>query len=228
MSLPPVVSQEEWQTARDALLVKEKQATRALDALAAERRRLPMVRIEQDYRFEGTGGERSLLDLFEGRRQLVVYHFMFAPGGTPCDGCSSFTDNVGHLAHLHARDTSFALISRATLAEIEGFKARMGWRAPWYSSNGSDFNYDFGVSSDAGESFGLSAFLRDGDEVFRTYFTTSRGSDRLRFDFNVLDLTALGRQETWEDSPEGWPQTAPYVWWRLHDEYEGQAAGARA
>ena len=219
MSLPSIVSQEEWQTARDALLVKEKAATRALDALAAERRRLPMVRIDKPYEFEGPRGRATLLDLFDGRRQLIVYHFMFGPGEHPCTGCSSFTDNVGHLAHLHARDTSYVMVSRAPLAEIRAFQERMGWTVPWYSSYGSDFNRDFGATTDEGESFGISVFLRDRDAVYRTYFTSARGSDRLRFDFNLLDLTPYGRQEEWEDSPAGWPQTPAYEWWRKHDEY---------
>jgi predicted dithiol-disulfide oxidoreductase (DUF899 family) len=221
MTHPAIVSPAEWEAAREALLVKEKEATRALDRLAAERRRLPMVRIDKRYVFQGASGEATLLDLFEGRRQLVVYHFMFGPGEDPCTGCSSFTDNVGNLAHLHARDTSFALVSRAPLAEIQAYQRRMGWTVPWYSSFGGDFNEDFGVSTPEGERFGLSVFLREGDSVYRTYFTSARGVDRLRIDFNLLDLTPLGRQEQWEDSPEGWPQTSPYEWWRKHDEYGG-------
>jgi predicted dithiol-disulfide oxidoreductase (DUF899 family) len=219
---PSIVSPADWETAREALLVKEKEATRALDALAGERRRLPMVRIDEEYAFEGPGGPATLLDLFDGRRQLIVYHFMFGPGEDPCTGCSSFIDNVGHLAHLHARDTSLVLVSRATQAEIAAFQQRMGWTVPWYSSFGSDFNRDFGTTTDDdGESFGLSVFLRDGDEIYRTYFTSARGVDRLRIDFNLLDLTLLGRQEEWEESPTGWPQTPPYAWWRKHDEYGG-------
>src|SRR3989475_13158754 len=170
MELPKVVSQEEWQAARDELLVKEKEATRARDTLAAERRRLPMVRIDKQYVFEGPNGKATLLDVFEGRLQLLVYHFMFAPGEDPCTGCSSFTDNIGHLAHLHARDTSLVLVSRAPLAQIQQLRDRMGWTLPWYSSNGSDFNFDFGVTVGDDERFGLSVFLRDGDNVFRTYF----------------------------------------------------------
>jgi len=218
-ALPKIVSAEEWLRVREQLLVKEKDLTRQLDALAAERRRLPMVRIEKNYTFDGPRGQVSLLDLFDGRRQLIVYHFMFAPGGKPCTGCSSFTDNIGHLAHLRARDTSLVLVSRAPQAEIQPYKQRMGWTVPWVSSHRSDFNYDFRVTTQDGESFGLSAFLRDGEAVYRTYFTTARGADRLRIDFNLLDLTPLGRQEEWEDSPEGWPQSPPYVWWRKHDEY---------
>ena len=217
--LPPVVSLPEWEAARVKLLIREKEATRALDRLAAERRRLPMVAIEEDYRFEGPHGAATLLDLFEGRRQLVVYHFMLAPGSAPCVGCSSFTDNVPNLAHLRARDTNLVLISRAPIAEIGAVRERMGWTVPWYSSCDSPFNYDFGVSTERGEAFGISVFLRDDERVFRTYFTSARGSDRLRMDFNLLDLTPFGRQEEWEDSPAGWPQTPPYSWWRLHDEY---------
>ena len=225
MQLPEIATAAEWQAARHALLVKEKEATRARDALAAERRRLPMVRIEKDYVFDGARGEARLLDLFDGRHQLILYHFMFAPGvdGWPdagCDGCSMFVDNVGHLAHLHARDTSFVLVSRAPLEKIERYRRRMGWAVPWYSSARSDFNTDFGVTGDAGESFGLSVFLRDGDRVFRTYFTSGRGVEALGSNWTFLDLTPLGRQETWEDSPPGRPQTAPYRWWRRHDEYE--------
>jgi predicted dithiol-disulfide oxidoreductase (DUF899 family) len=223
-NLPPIVSLTEWQAARDKLLVKEKAATRARDALAAERRRLPMVRIEKNYVFEGPNGKASLLDLFEGRRQLIIYHFMFAPGveGWPsagCPGCSLVVDNIGHIAHFHARDVSFALVSHAPLAQIEPYKARMGWTLPWYSSFGSDFNVDFGVTTDEGETFGLSVFLRDGDGVFRTYFTARRGVEALGSVWTFLDLTPFGRQENWEESPAGWPQTAPYEWWRRHDEY---------
>jgi predicted dithiol-disulfide oxidoreductase (DUF899 family) len=224
-NLPQVVSRGEWQAAREELLAKEKEATRARDALAAKRRRLPMVRIEKDYVFEGPEGKASLLDLFDGRRQLIIYHFMFAPGvhGWPsagCDGCSLFVDNIGHLAHLHARDTSLVLVSRAPLANIEPYKERMGWSVPWFSSFGSDFNSDFGVTTDEGETFGLSVFLRDGDRVFRTYYTDGRGVEALGSNWTFLDLTPLGRQEDWEDSPEGWPQSPPYEWWRRHDEYE--------
>jgi predicted dithiol-disulfide oxidoreductase (DUF899 family) len=228
MNLPPVVSPEEWQTALDALRVKEKEATRARDALAAERRRLPRVRIEKNYVFDGPAGEATLLDLFEDRRQLLLYHFMFGPNqDVGCDGCSMFVDQIGHLAHLHARDISFALVSRAPIAKIEGYRERMGWTIPWYSSFKSDFNVDFGVGPETpqegayqdGESFGLSVFIRDGEDVFRTYFTTHRGVEALGSVWTFLDLTPLGRQEEWEDSPAGYPQTKPYEWWRRHDEY---------
>ncbi len=225
LNLPPVVSQDEWEAAVDALRVKEKEATRARDALAAERRRLPMVRIDKEYVFEGQDGKTSLLDLFDGPRQLILYHFMFAPGvhGWPeagCDGCSMFVDQVGHIAHLHARDTSFVLVSRAPIANIERYRKRMGWEIAWHSSAGSDFNVDFGVTTDEGERFGLSVLLRDGEDVYRTYFTSGRGVEALGSVWTFLDLTPLGRQEDWEDSPPGYPQTPPYEWWRRHDEYE--------
>jgi predicted dithiol-disulfide oxidoreductase (DUF899 family) len=206
------------------MLTKEKEATRARDALAAERRRLPMVQIDKDYAFEGTDGTVSLRDLFDGRRQLIVYHFMFDPDWDEgCSGCSMFTDTIGQLAHLHARDTSLVLVSRAPLAKITAFKRRMGWTAPWFSSFGSDFNRDFGVTTDQGETFGLSVFLRDGDRAFHSYFTSGRGVEGLA-GFTFLDLTPFGRQEDWEDSPAGWPQTPNYEWWRLHDRYDTQPA----
>jgi predicted dithiol-disulfide oxidoreductase (DUF899 family) len=222
--LPPIVSQAQWQAAHEALLAREKAATRARDALAAERRRLPMVKVDEDYPFEGAGGRARLLDLFEGRRQLVLYHFMFAPGvdGWPeagCPGCTFFVDQVGHLAHLHARDTSFALVSLAPLDRLVAYRKRMGWAVPWYSSAGTAFNRDFGVTTDRGETFGLSVLLRDGGTIYRTYFTAGRGVEALGSTWTFLDLTPYGRQETWEDSPAGWPQSPPYAWWRRHDEY---------
>jgi len=229
MNLPPVVSPQEWDAALKKLRAKEKQATRARDALAAERRRLPRVRIDREYVFEGRGGKARLLDLFEGRRQLILYHFMFGPNqDAGCDGCSMVVDNVGHLAHLRARGTSFAVVSRAPIAKIEAYRKRMGWTIPWYSSFASDFNHAFGVGPQSprpseyqdGESFGLRVFLRDGDQIHRTYFTAGRGVEALGSVWTFLDLTPLGRQEEWEDSPEGYPQTPPYKWWRRHDEYD--------
>jgi predicted dithiol-disulfide oxidoreductase (DUF899 family) len=219
-ALPQIVSPDEWLKARNKLLVKEKKATRGLDALAGERRRLPMVRIEKAYAFNGPDGEASLLDLFDGRRQLLLYHFMYhADRDKFCDGCSFFADQICHLAHLHARETSFVLVARAPLVKIKRFKKRMGWTLPWFSSWGSDFNNDFEVTTPQGETFGLSVFLRDGDQVFRTYFTDRRGVEHLGSAWTFLDLTPFGRQEDWEDSPSGWPQTPPYTWWRYHDEY---------
>jgi predicted dithiol-disulfide oxidoreductase (DUF899 family) len=228
MNLPPVVSEAEWQAALEEHRAKEKQATRARDALAAERRRLPRVLIDKLYTFRGRQGEATLPDLFEGRPQLLLYHFMFGPSqDAGCDGCSMVADNVGPLAHLHARDTSFAMVSRAPLDKIEPYRERMGWEIPWYSSFESDFNIDFGVGLETpdreqyqdGESFGLSAFIRAGDDVYRTYFTHARGIELLLSPFVLLDWSPLGRQEDWEDSPEGYPQTPPYQWWRRHDEY---------
>jgi predicted dithiol-disulfide oxidoreductase (DUF899 family) len=223
-ALPKIVSPGEWKAAHERLLAKEKAATRARDAMAAERRRQPMMPIDKDYVFEGPDGTASLIDLFEGRRQLIIYHFMFAPGvdGWPhagCPGCSFFADQIGDLSHLQARDTSLALVSRAPLKNIQRYKKRMGWTMPWFSSAGSDFNVDFGLTTDRGETFGLSVFLRDRRRVFRTYFTSQRGVEMLGSPWSFLDLTPYGRQETWEDSPKGWPQTLPYRWWRRHDEY---------
>lgn len=226
---PRIVSMAEWQAAHESLLAKEKAATRARDALAAARRRQPMVRIDKTYLFTGSHGKASLLDLFEGRRQLIVYHFMFGPSRTEgCPGCSMVADQVGHLAHLHARDTSYVLVSRAPLARLEAYRKRMGWSLPWFSSFESDFNHDLGLGpatprpeeEQDGESFGLSVFLHEDGSVYRTYFTSDRGVEALGSVWSLLDLTPLGRQETWEDSPPGYPQTPPYEWWRRHDEYE--------
>ncbi|HEX4564784.1 MAG TPA: DUF899 domain-containing protein [Solirubrobacteraceae bacterium] len=229
MKLPEIVSPDEWEAAQERLREKEKAATRANDALAAERRRLPRLLLEKDYVLEGPRGDTRLLDVFEGRSQLLLYHFMFGPNQKDgCDGCSMFVDQLGHLAHLHARDTSFALVSRAPFPLIEAYRRRMGFQTPWYSAARSELNVDFGISPPQprpgeyhdGETFGLSVFLRDGEKIFRTYFTTGRGVEALGSVWTLLDVTPLGRQETWEDSPEGYPQTAPYEWWRRHDEYE--------
>jgi predicted dithiol-disulfide oxidoreductase (DUF899 family) len=225
-TLPSVVSPSEWQAAREALLEKEKELTRVRDALAAERRRLPMVRVEKNYVFSGPDGNVSLLDLFEGRRQLLLYHFMFAPGvhGWPaagCPGCSMFVDNIGQFTpvHLHARDVSLVLVSRAPLANIEAYRRRMSWPHKWVSSEGNTFNVDYGLTTPEAENHGLSVFVRDRAEVFRTYFTSARGCEALGNVWGFLDATPFGRQENWEDSPPGWPQTPPYQWWRRHDEY---------
>lgn len=221
IALPKIVSRDEWLAARQELLLKEKEATRVYDALNAERRRLPMVRIEKEYAFEGTNGRASLLDLFEGRRQLILYHFMFGPDWEEgCVGCSMVVDHMGHPAHLHARDISRVLVSRAPLKKIESYKARMGWTVAWYSSFGSNFNYDFEVTIGEDEDAGVSIFLRDGDNIYQTYFTTARGIEYLGSNWTYLDLTPFGRQENWEDSPAGWPQTPPYEWWRRHDQYD--------
>jgi len=257
LRFPKVVSREEWLIERKKLLAKEKEFTHQRDALNAERRRLPMVEIDQDYVFDGPDGDVRLIDLFEGRRQLIVYHFMFEPGNPPpdksgepfdegCSGCSMMADNVGYLAHLHARNTTLVLVSRAPLRKIAPFKKRMGWGIPWYSSFGNDFNYDFHVTTDEavapieynyqnkatlekkgetyhlhGEQPGISVFLRDDEgRVFHAYSTYGRGLDMMIGTYHWLDHTPLGRQEDWENSPEGWPQTPTHGWLRHHDKYD--------
>ncbi|HET9046485.1 MAG TPA: DUF899 domain-containing protein [Casimicrobiaceae bacterium] len=243
-NLPEVVSRDAWVAARKALLAKEKALTHERDTVAALRRRLPMVRIDKPYAFDGPRGRAGLVDLFEGRCQLIVYHFMFDPDWKEgCPSCSLVIDNVGHLAHLHARGTSLALVSRAPLERLEPFRRRMGWTLPWYSSFGSDFNYDFDVSHDdrvapvrynyagkaelvakgedyftAGESHGVSVFLHDGGAIFHTYSSYARGCDLLVGTYNWLDLTALGRQEDWEQPPGR--SDGPFMSWvRHHDRY---------
>jgi predicted dithiol-disulfide oxidoreductase (DUF899 family) len=215
--LPSIVSPSEFEAARRALLAEEKALTHQLDALAARRRRLPMTPIS-NYNLTGEHGPTTLRGLFGGHRQLVVYHFMFPPGQTaPCVGCSTFTDNIppDALTHLAQRDTAFALTSPAPLPELLAYRDRMGWRVPWLSTHGTTLEDDLGI----GGGFALSVFLRDGDDLFRSYWTGSRGVDRLRFDFNILDLTPFGRQEEWEDTPDGRPQTPTMQWLRRHDEY---------
>ena len=232
------MSREEWLDARRALLVKEKEATRARDALSKERQALPVVKVDKPYEFESsTSSKLKLLDLFEGRRQLIVYHFMFSPDEDQgCSACSFFGDNIGHLSHLNSRDTTFAAISRAPMSKIEPFRERLGWTFPWYSSGDGDFNYDFNVTftdsrplmynymseddtkrritSPHGSKFtfdlhGLSVFLRDGDTVYHSYSTYARGTDQLVTTYNMLDLTPLGRQEVGTDVAS----------FQYHDEY---------
>ena len=220
MKMPPIVSPQEWEAAREQLLAKEKEVTRARDALAAARRRMPRLAVEKDYAFDGPDGPASLPDLFGGRRQLVVYRFFYEPGvdgwpGKGCPGCSLVADQVAHLAHLNARDTTLAFVSRAPQADIARLKDRMGWEIPWYTLT-DDFDADHGVD----EWHGTNAFLRDDDRIFRTYFVNSRGDEAMGSTWSYLDITALGRQEAWEDSPEGYPQTPPYKWWHRHDEYQ--------
>jgi predicted dithiol-disulfide oxidoreductase (DUF899 family) len=220
MQTPPIVTPEEWEKARAELLVKEKEVTRARDALAAQRRRMPWTPVEKEYAFDGPQGRVSLLDLFEGRRQLIVYQAFFEPGvhGWPehaCQGCSLMADQVADIAHLHARDTSFVFATRGPQADVAPMTSRMGWTMPWYTIT-DDFDVDFGVD----EWHGTNAFIRDGDRVFRTYFINNRGDEALGGTWSYLDLTALGRQEEWEDSPEGYPQTPPYEWWNWHDGYD--------
>ncbi|UFQ15007.1 MULTISPECIES: DUF899 domain-containing protein [Streptomyces] len=226
MGLPDIVTREEWLIAREELLAKEKAATRARDALNAARRRLPMVEVDKEYYFDGSDGKATLLDLFDGREQLIVYHFMFAPEWEAgCRSCSAFLDQIGHLAHLRARGTNFVAVSRAPYTALLTFKARMGWTVPWYSTHGGDFNHDFGAFSaeEPCDVPAINCFLRDGDRVFHTYATFARGLDGLGSTTSLLDLTALGRQEEWEEprgraSALGAPAGSARV--RYHDEYE--------
>lgn len=221
--LPPIVSSEDWQSTIDDFIEQEKELTRARDALNAKRRRLPMRKVEKDYRFQSEDGEISLLDMFEGRSQLIVYHFMFGPDWKAgCEGCSWVADAMTHPAHFHARDTSFVMLSRAPLEKLQQYRKRMEWNKPipWHSSLDSDFNYDFGATTDNGEQHGVSVFLRDGDDIYQTYHVGARGAEHLGSHWTYLDLTPYGRQETWEDSPQGWPQTPTYEWQKRHDEYE--------
>ena len=223
MNTPPIVSKQEWEKAREELLVKEKQVTRAQDALAAERRRMPWLAVDEPYAFDGPNGRVTLPDLFDGRRQLIVYRAFFEPGvhGWPehaCPGCSLMADQVAHLAHLNARDTTLVFASRGPQADIARLKARMGWDIPWFTIT-DGFDSDFGVE----EWHGTNVFIRDGENVFRTYFINNRGDEKMGGTWSYLDLTALGRQEHWEDSPEGHPQSAPYEWWHWHDAYPESA-----
>jgi predicted dithiol-disulfide oxidoreductase (DUF899 family) len=251
---PEVVTQSEWLEARTALLAREKQLTRLRDELSADRRRLPMVEVEKEYRFAGPDGDLALADLFEDRGQLLIYHFMWlADEHAGCPSCSFVVDNIGDLGHLHARDTSLALVSRGRFDDLEGYRRRMGWNIPWYSSLGSDFNYDFHVTADSdvapveynyrdgaelarrdpawrdwkGEQPGASAFLRDGERVFHTYSSYGRSLDILMGTYNWLDLTARGRQEKWEQPPGRNDGSGGMQWLRRHDEYPA-ASDARA
>ena len=233
---PRIASHDEWLAARLEHLVHEKELTKRRDRLAAERRRLPMVRLEKDYAFDGPNGKASLGDLFDGRTQLIVYHFMFDPAWEKgCPGCTGFVDSLGDLTMLVERNTTFVLISRAPLAKLQAYKKKRGWDRPWVSSFGSDFNYDFKVTNDEkvapveynyqskethlakgedyfteGESHGLSVFFRLGDEVFHSYSSYARGVEGLTNSYALLDVTPYGRQEDWEDSSAGWPQQPTY------------------
>ena len=234
---PPIVTRDEWLAERKKLLQHEKEVTRHRDRVSAERRRLPMVKIDKDYIFDGPEGKRSLLDLFGGHRQLIVYHFMFDPEWDKgCPGCTGYVDSLGELSLLGDRDTTFVLISRAPLPKLEMYKAQRGWDVPWYSSFGSDFNYDFHATLDErvappeynyrskaeleqrgdeayflkGEQHGLSVFFRVDDDVFHTYSSYARGVEGLTNGYSLLDVTPYGRQEDWEDSPPGWPQRPTY------------------
>ena len=208
---PPIATRDAWQAARETLLAHEKGLTKHYDRVSAERRRLPMVKLEKTYTFDGPEGKRSLLDLFAGKRQLIVYHFMFDPAWeNGCDGCTGFVNELADLSMLPERNTEFVLISRAPLDKLQAYKARMGWERPWYSSFDSDFNQDFRATTDTGETHGLSVFFRIDDDVFHTYSTYNRGTEALTDSYRLLDVTPYGRQEDWEDSPSGWPQRPTY------------------
>jgi predicted dithiol-disulfide oxidoreductase (DUF899 family) len=233
---PKIVGHSEWLTARKTLLEHEKEYTRQRDRINAERRRLPMVKLEKDYTFEGSNGSVKLIDLFAGRTQLIIYHFMFAPEWEKgCMGCTGYVDALGDLSMLSDRDTTFVLVSRAPLPKLEAYKTLKGWTVPWYSSFGSDFNYDFHVTLDEniapieynyrdraelerrngsnvmqGESHGLSVFFRVDNDIFHTYSTYGRGVESLTDSYSLLDMTPYGRQEDFEESPPGWPQQPTY------------------
>ncbi|PSB16780.1 DUF899 domain-containing protein [Phormidesmis priestleyi ULC007] len=233
---PKIVGRDEWLTARKTLLEHEKEYTKHRDRINAERRRLPMVKLEKDYTFEGSNGSVKLIDLFAGRTQLIIYHFMFDPTwDRGCMGCTGYVDALGDLSMLNDRDTTFALVSRAPLPKLEAYKRLKGWTVPWYSSFGSNFNYDFYVTLDEnvapieynyrdkaqmeersgsnvmqGESHGLSVFFRIGNDIFHTYSTYARGVESLTDAYSLLDTTPYGRQEDFEDSPPGYPQQPTY------------------
>lgn len=236
MQSPEIVSAQHWQSALADMLIAEKEMTRARDALAAKRRRMPWTPVDKTYRFDGPDGPATLLDLFDGRRQLIVYRAFMDPGmgdwpDHGCVGCSLMADHIGNLAHLNARDTTLVYVSRGSQADIARMKGRMGWDIPWYTmiptggtgARPGDFDVDFGVD----QWHGTNAFIRTpGDRVYRTYFIDNRGDEVFVNTWNFLDMTALGRQETWEDSPPGYPQSAPYEWWSWHDTYGGAVQAA--
>ncbi len=211
-----IVDADEWEESRQELLLAEKALTAEHDRIAAMRRRMPWQKVTSAYQFELSGEWVSLAQLFAGRKQLIVYHHMFKPGDeNPCSGCCMVIDNLGHLAHLHARDTSFVIVATAPQEEIAAFQQRMDWQYTWATTTAT-FNNDFGVT----DGFGLNVFIQEDNEIYRTYFTSGRGVEALGSNWSYLDLTPLGRQESWEDSPAGTAQSAPYQWWRLHDSYE--------
>lgn len=220
MQTPPIVSPKDWIAAREKMLVREKEVTRARDALAAERRRMPWMLVEKDYVFDGPNGKASLADLFDGRRQLIVYRAFFEEGvhGWPehgCIGCSLGADQVSNLVHLNARNTTLVYASRGPQSDIKRLQKKMGWEhIPWFTITDS-FDKDFGVD----EWHGHNAFIREGGKVYRTYFINERGDEAMGTVWSYLDMTALGRQENWEDSPKGYPQERPYKWWNWNDSY---------
>lgn len=225
---PPITSREEWLSLRKDLLAEEKALTREYDRINAKRRRLPMVKVEKSYSFVGAEGEKTLLELFGEHRQLIVYHFMFGPDWEiGCPGCTSYVDAIGDLSTLGERNTAMVLVSRAPLEKLLAYQREKGWTIPWYSSGKTDFNFDFGVTFDPArgpatynykptevdkveEMPGLSVFFRLGDDVYHTYSTFQRGGEALTDTYRLLDVTPYGRQEDFEDSPEGWPQRPTY------------------
>lgn len=235
-AMPPVATREEWLAKRKELLAEEKELTKHDDRVNAMRRRLPMVKLDKTYEFDSPEGKITLLDLFEDKRQLLVYHFMFDPAWEEgCPGCTGFADALGDLSMLGERNTAFAMISRAPLEKLEKYKAEKGWKERWVSSFGSDFNYDFHVTLDeakapmeynykdkeqllknsrsgdiTGEYHGMSVFFRDGEDLYHTYSSYARGTENLTNSYELLDVTPYGRQEDFEDSPEGWPQKPTY------------------
>jgi predicted dithiol-disulfide oxidoreductase (DUF899 family) len=221
-----VASKEEWNAARETLLAEEKALMKAKDRLVAKRRRLPVTEVARDYEFIGSNGVRDLLGLFEGRRQLVLYRFFYAPEvenwpDGSCSGCAMFADTVVHPAHLAARDTTLAFVTAAPIDKIERLRERMGWsHIPFYSLPDDRFSRDFDVE----ELFGINVFIRCGERIFRTYFLNGRGIEEIGPVWSFLDMTPLGRQETWQAAPPGRPQGDPYTWWRLHDNYDQVAA----
>jgi len=219
-----IVDEARWRSTHAELLAQEKAMTRELDRLAAERRRLPWMRVEKSYRFTGPDGETDFEGLFDGRSQLIVYHHMLKPNDpAPCPGCSMVGDHMPHLAHLNARDVTLAFVAVAPSLEIEAYKRRMGWTMSFYQSTDS-FGPDFGIHG----GFGLNVFLRTGDGIMRTYYTSYRGVETLGTPMTLLDLTPYGRQESWQDAPEGVAQDAPYLWWRRHDEYDAHPSAPSA
>ena len=225
---PPIRSEDEWLTARLELLAQEKELTRQKDRINAARRRLPMVKVSKEYTFDGPEGKVSLLDLFAGKRQLIVHHFMFGPDWKAgCPGCTGHVNAIGDLSLLDERDTKYVIVSRAPLEKLNAYKEEQGWNHPWYSSGEGDFNFDFNVSfregekdakynyaprgrADEGEGPGMSVFFRVGDDIYHTYSVYARGLEPITDSYQFLDLTPYGRQEDFEDSPAGWPQKPTY------------------
>jgi predicted dithiol-disulfide oxidoreductase (DUF899 family) len=210
-ALPPVVDAETWQRQLDALRAREKAATRELDAIAAQRRRLPMVKMP-DYTLEGERGPVRLADVFDGKSQLIVYNHMWFPGEQwQCPGCTGFTSQFTRLEFLDSYDARFIIVTQGPIDEALAYKRRTGNKMTWYSTANSPFGSDVGAPPGGG--FAVNVFLRDGDTVYRTWHTSGRGTEQLSYAFALIDLLPYGRQEEWQDSPEGWPQSPTYTRW---------------